>query len=375
MRRTLRFAFFLVVVLVALLVVNAFVLDSQTKSAGTTVEDGQLIELSNVELQYVDLEATDPDPAGEGEPIVLLHCYTCSLQWWEPLVSLLNANHRVISFDLIGHGGSEKPSSGYEIETQSAAVGEALNELGVRQATVVGHSMGGLVATSLAEQSSDLVDRVVLIGVPSESGDGNLPFTARASTFPVLGEGLWRVKLDSMVKSASAESFVPGADASEVFDDPDRVVEDVNAMTFKSFKSSREEADAFLEAGSVASRLTSTGVPVLAMDGAEDQILDAEEVLGKFAAIPGARIVTVPGAGHAPNVEQPDEVAEAILAFADAGGIVAEPGTPPPTDGKPSGGKPAGGKPTSGKPGAQGTGDRPPGGKKQAGKPPGGGKP
>jgi len=340
MRRAFRFTLVMVVTVVALLVVNAFVLDNQTRSAEQTVTDGQLIELSNVELQYVDLEATDPGP--EGEPIVLLHCYTCSLQWWEPLIPLLNAQHRVIAFDLIGHGGSQKPSSGYEIETQSAAIGEALNELGVRQATVVGHSMGGYVATSLAEQASDLVDRVVLIGTPSESEDSELPFTAKASTAPIIGEGIWRVKLDSMIKSASAEAFAPGADVESLFEDSDRVVDDVDAMTFKSYDSIRAENGDFLDGGSIASRLTSTGVPVLAMDGAEDQVVDAEQSLAKLQAIPGARIVSLEGAGHSPNVEQPQEVADAILDFADAGGVVTEPVVTPPSGGESN---PAGGKP------------------------------
>ena len=83
----------------------------------------------------------------------------------EPDPSRPQREHRVVRIDLIGHGGSEKPQSGYEIDSQAAAAAEALNSLGVQGATVVGHSLGGSVATSLAEQASELVDRIVLIGV------------------------------------------------------------------------------------------------------------------------------------------------------------------------------------------------------------------
>jgi pimeloyl-ACP methyl ester carboxylesterase len=320
MGRAVRIAIVAVIVLVAVLIVNAVVLDSQTRSAEVNAPGGKLIEVNGVTLQYTDQAATK---AGrEGEPIVLLHCYTCSGRWWDAMTPLLSDHHRVVTFDLLGHGGSEKPSSGYEIGSQSAAVAAAMNKLGIRQATVVGHSMGGLVATSLAEQSSDLVDRVVLIATPAEPGDAALPFLARVSRAPVIGEAIWRVKLPSMVKSSYGDAFAPGADVSDMFENPDQVVDDLGDMTYKSYKESNTAANDFLDAGSVPSRLRSTGVPVLAIDGTEDQILDSEKFLGDMQTVPGARIVSIEGAGHSPNVEEPQETADAVLPFADAGGAV-----------------------------------------------------
>lgn len=329
MRRALKLGAVAGLILVVLLAVNAYILDKETKPAAVSAPGGELTadlsEGSPLDLQYVDHPATGPGP--EGEPIVLLHCYTCSLRWWDQLVPLLNRNHRVITFDLLGHGGSEKPTSGYEIENQAAAVAAALNQLGVTSAAVVGHSMGGLVATSLREQASDLVDSVVLIDSPATSGDGELPVTARIATWPVLGEALWRLKTDSMVKSAAARSFVPGTDVSEVFPgEPDRVVDDVDAMTYRAFKESASAAGDFLDHGGLPSRLRAVGGPVMVIMGAEDQILDAGEVLSQFAVVPGARTVTIEDAGHAPNVEQPQEVADQILGF--VGSAPLEPAEP-----------------------------------------------
>ena len=323
MRRALRITIVVVVIVAALLAVNAIVLDSQTRPAEQTAAGGKLIELDNVTLQYVDRPARGSGP--EGEPIVLLHCLACSGRWWDPLSPALNRGHRVIALDLIGHGGSGKPSSGYEVQSQSAAVADALNKLQVRRAIVVGHGLGGLVATSLAEQSSELVDRLVLIGTASGPGEQDLPALTRASTAPALGEAIWRLKLDSMVKSAYGSYFAPGADVSGLFDDPDRVVEDVDAMTYKSYKQSELSSEDFLDAGSTASRLQTIGVPVLAMDGTEDRILDAKGVLADYQAVPGSRIVAIEGAGNSPDVEQPQEVADAILRFAGTG-----PAAPPP---------------------------------------------
>jgi pimeloyl-ACP methyl ester carboxylesterase len=322
-RRALRIALIALVVLIALLIVNWRVLDSQTRPAEVNAAGGKLVEVNGVTLQYTDQAATKP--GAEGEPIVLLHCFTCSGRWWDPIIPLLSEHHRVITFDLLGHGGSEKPGSGYEIESQSAAIAAAMNQLGIRQATVVGHSLGGLVATSLAEQSSDLVDRVVLIATPAEKGDADEPFLAGLATTPVIGEAIWRLKLPSMVRSQYSSFFAPGTEVSDVFDNSDQVVDDLGDMTYDAYSKTSSEADDFLAGGSIPSRLTTTGVPVLAIDGADDQILDANAVLDKYEAIPGARIVPIDDAGHSPNVEQPQATANAIVDFADAGGPVEPP--------------------------------------------------
>jgi pimeloyl-ACP methyl ester carboxylesterase len=343
-RRALRIALIAIVVLIALLIVNWRVLDSQTRPAEVNAAGGKLVEVNGVTLQYTDQAATKP--GAEGEPIVLLHCFTCSGRWWDPIIPLLSEHHRIITFDLLGHGGSEKPGSGYEIESQSAAIAAAMNELGVRQATVVGHSLGGLVATSLAEQSSDLVDRVVLIATPAESGESKGPFLAGLATTPVIGEALWRLKLPSMIRSQYSSFFKPGTDVSDVFDDSERVVDDLRNMTYDAYSKTSSASDDFLDGGSVPSRLTTTGVPVLAIDGADDQILDSSELLEKYEAIPGARVVPIDDAGHSPNVEQPEETATAIVDFADAGGAV----EPPPVRKPKAGAKPKKPKPKSSKP-------------------------
>lgn len=356
MRRLLKIGGLALIVLIALLAVNAYILDKQTRPAAVNAPGGKLTadlaEDQPLDLQYVDHPATGPGP--EGEPIVLLHCYTCSLRWWDQIVPLLNQRHRVITFDLLGHGGSEKPTSGYEIENQAAAVAAALNELGVSTATVVGHSMGGLVATSLREQAGDLIDKVVLIDSPAASGEASLPATAKIGTWPVLGEALWRVKLPAMVKSAAASSFAPGTDVSEVFpDQPDRVVDDLDAMTYKSFEQSAQAADDFLDHGGLPSRLRAVGGDVMVIMGAEDQILDADEVLDQFGVVPGARLVTIDDAGHSPNVEQPEQTADQILDF-----IGITPPLPPPRPPNPGSGGGQGGGDGGNGGGGQGGGDK-----------------
>ena len=87
----------------------------------------------------------------------------------------------MIRIDLLGHGGSEKPTSGYSIEDQAALVAGALDRLGVQGAVVVGHSMGVAVAVSLAEQREPArrPGREHRRG-PDTSDTCELPFTRQA---------------------------------------------------------------------------------------------------------------------------------------------------------------------------------------------------
>ncbi len=326
MRRGLRVALIVIVIAVGLGVVNALVLNNETRPAEVTADGGKIEEVSSVGLQVFDSPATGSGP--EGAPIVLLHCFGCSSQWWNPILPVLNETHRVVRIDLIGHGGSEKPQSGYEIDAQGAAVAEALNSLGVRGATVVGHSLGGMVATSLAGTASELVDRVVLIGTPSEPGESTLPFTEKVIGTPVVGQATWRLRIDSMIKSGYQSAFAPGVDVSDAFPgDPNRVVDDNRAMTYDSFSKTPDEATSYLEEQPLASRLGTTGVPLLFVDGSEDQILDAESVAEEFHAVPGAITKVIDGVGHSPHVESPEDTAKLILGFAgdDAPALPDEP--------------------------------------------------
>jgi pimeloyl-ACP methyl ester carboxylesterase len=321
-RRGLKILIAALAVLAALLAVNTIVVDGQTKEAGVTVDGGEILTTPRGDVQAVEQGPTGAAPARAGAPIVLLHCYTCSLHWYERIAPILARRHRVIRIDLLGHGGSEKPASGYAIDEQAAIVAAALNELGVEGATVVGNSMGGAVAVALAEQASQLADRIVILDMaPDHDCCGDLPLLARVARWPVIGEALWRAHVDTLVKSQYGEAFAPGFDVESGFDDPDQVVDDLEAMTFTAYREATEETDAFVDELPLDERITRAAVPLLVAFGAEDQIVDAEKALAGYEGVPGVRTELIPDAGYAPQVEQPQRTAELVEAFAAEGEV------------------------------------------------------
>lgn len=318
MSRVWKIVIVLVIALAVLLTLNTITANNETKGAETTADGAQILELSGGDVQVVETPAETEKP---GAPIVLIHCYACSLHWWDSMVPLLAEDHRVITVDLLGHGGSEKPSSGYAIEDQAGLVAEALNELEVQGAVVVGHSLGGAVATSLAEQSSELVDRVVIVDTAPDTSYIDLPLEARLGYVPVIGQLLNRAIPDSFVKRAYEEAFAPDYDIDDAFENPDQVLDDFEAMTYTSYDESSSAFNDYTDEIPLDERMRDAAVPLLAIYGAEEQVVvDDEEALAAYGEVPGARTATVEDAGHSPNLEQPEETAELILEFAaDAG--------------------------------------------------------
>jgi pimeloyl-ACP methyl ester carboxylesterase len=280
------------------------VLDRQTKSAEPTVDGARVMELPGGDLQVLD------EGPRKAPPIVLIHCFSCSINWWDRLIPLLDRSHRVIAIDLLGHGGSEKPRTGYSMPDQAQLVARALGRLRVRDATVVGHSLGGSVAVALAEQSPELVAGVALVGEAPDSSYGDLDLLAKATFVPVLGEAFWRTKVDFTIRDGLEQAFAPG------YDVPDQFVDDVKRMTYTAYDHSGGEADKYTDEQPLDSRLQTLGIPLLVIFGAEEQIYDAREALSAYADIPRAQTTLIQGAGHSPNVEKPTQTARAILEFA-----------------------------------------------------------
>ena len=313
MRRRWKIPLAILGLLAVLLAVNTIVVDSETKNARVTVDGGRLVETPTGEVQVRE------DGPSDGPPIVLLHCYACSLRWWDNLAPLLAERNRVIRLDLIGFGGSEKPKSGYTITEEANAVASVLAELGVQDATVVGHSLGFDVTVAIAEQSPELVAQLVDIDEAPDESDAyfdGLPLAAQAGLVPVIGEAIWRVTPDFAIRDGVKEElFAPGYSLAAGFEDPDQVVEDFEAMTYTSFKEAADESDDYVEETPLNERLAGLEKPVLVIFGSEDQAYDTGPSLEAYADITGATTTEIDGAGHSPNVEKPIETANLILEF------------------------------------------------------------
>ncbi len=312
MRRAAWIAVSVVAALAILIAANTIITDQQTKGAAITVEGGRILRLPGGDVQVVSEGPLDD--AHAGAPIVLVHCFACSLHWWDRVVPALARRHQVVRLDLLGFGGSEKPRSDYSIENQGRLVALALRRLQVTGAVVVGHSMGFDVSTALAAQSNGLVGRLVNIDEEPSTEYGGLPLLAKLGFLPVVGETIWRVTPDPLVRKGYEPAFAPGYELGEF---GDQVVDDFRAMTYTSYDRSDAELEAYENAEPLDARAGAAAVPLLVIFGAEDQLYDDPlATADAYRSVPGAEIRMIAGAGHSPELEKPSRTARMILGFA-----------------------------------------------------------
>ena len=291
--------------LALLLGVNALVTEGETKSAEVNEPGGRILQLSGGDIQVVERGPRD------APTILLVHCFSCAINWWDGMMPRLDRTHRVIAVDMLGHGGSEKPASGYTIPNQADLVAQALAKLGARNVEAVGHSLGGSVVTALAERSPQLVNRVVIFDTPPTHHEASLGLIANAAFLPVIGPALWRIKPDFSVRKGLEVAFAPG------FDVPDEFVEDVKRMTYTSYHDSPGGSEDYSNEEGLDRRMKASGKPLMVLMGAEEQIIEdpAARLAEYRRTYPGTETKLIQGAGHSPNVEKPAQAAALVLAF------------------------------------------------------------
>jgi len=100
---------------------------------------------------------------GSGPPVVLIHGMLNSSRHWQAVADRLAGEYTVVAPDLIGHGDSAAPRGDYSLGAHAASIRDLLAAIGIEQATIVGHSLGGGVAMQFFYQFPQRVERLVLV--------------------------------------------------------------------------------------------------------------------------------------------------------------------------------------------------------------------
>lgn len=114
----------------------------------------------NVAINYTD--------NGEGKTVVLLHGFLEDLTIWKEIALVISKTHRVIAIDLFGHG--KTPCLGYihTMEDMAKSINALLNHLNIKDAVIIGHSMGGYVSLAFSELFPAKVNGIGLVNSTSE---------------------------------------------------------------------------------------------------------------------------------------------------------------------------------------------------------------
>jgi 3-oxoadipate enol-lactonase len=265
------------------------------------------------------------DGPPDGKPMILGPSLGTSLALWEPQLPALIRTHRVLRWDLPGHGASPaEPMAGSSsglIPTDGTATVAHLAELVLRTADAhgwdefayAGVSLGGAVGLHLAVHNPE---RLTSLSVVCSSARFGEPSAWRARAAGVRAHGT-----ESMIASRPGVWFGPGSE----FDSTPHgaaMIEDLRCTDAVGYAACCDALARF----DLRDRLAEVTVPTLAVAGAADPATPPEHAREIADGIPGATLIEVPGAAHLANAECPDPVTAALVVHHD--------GLPQQTDGR-----------------------------------------
>ena len=255
------------------------------------------VRLANgIRLAYVELG----DP--KGEPLLLLHGYTDTSRSWSVMAPHLTG-YRLLIPDQRGHGAADAPECCYNPTQLAFDAALFMDALGVKRAAVAGHSMGSMVAMTMAAEHPGRVSSIILIG---------------STALPPVMPGAWLYDQVNALQfpldrnSDFMREWHPSNQPTSV--DPEfaeAVMEDILAIKPHVWRSVMRELMQF----PVARHAGDVKMPVLILSGGMDPLFPAEHHAALLTAFPRAAAHVFPELGHSPNWERPEAVAAAIENF------------------------------------------------------------
>jgi pimeloyl-ACP methyl ester carboxylesterase len=255
--------------------------------------------LKTVKVADVELELFE---AGQGSPLLFLHGAS-GFDERQPFVAPLSVKRRLIAPSHPGFGQSSLPEWLDSIDDIAHLYLELLDTLRLDKVDIVGCSIGGWIAAEMATKSPERVNRLVMVG-------------------PV------GVKTGSPDKLDIPDIFaMPQSDVDKLlFHDPARMARDVSKMTDAElavmFRNRETLAllvwEPWMHNTKLKRRLHRVKAPALFMRGASDGLVSGDYLKAYAALLPNARTLTIPAAGHAPHLEQPEAFVSAVHEFLGA---------------------------------------------------------
>ena len=255
--------------------------------------------VGDVDLHYRFVDCTEPWRAGRA-PVVLLHGLGGDWRTWLYQVPVLCDKAAVINVDLRGHGDSSAPDHDWSIGDMARDVVRLLRNLGAERAHLIGLSLGGMIALQFALDypyaTSSLVLADTMAGPGPHSGDWK-------AAIKFIEENPMKAIARERITAAFSDSVDPVM--------RDYFIDRVSSNDKDAYVRTARALGDF----SVADRLGEIAVPALVVVGDQDRVTPPEMSRELASGISGARLATVPGAGHLSNLEKPADFNHAVLEF------------------------------------------------------------
>jgi 3-oxoadipate enol-lactonase len=253
-----------------------------------------MADLGEVRLHY-DLSGDD-----NGAAVVFVNSLGTDFRLWDKVVARLSPGLRVLRYDMRGHGLSDAPPAPYAMGALVRDLEQLMQHLGLRDAVVVGLSIGGLVAQGLAVKRLDLVRGLVLSNTAAKIGTREI-WQQRIATVRAEGiEGLANATMDRWFGAAFRATPECAAWRAMLTRTP--------VEGYAGCAAALAGADFYVTTAGLR-------LPALGIAGSVDGATPPDMVRETLDLIPGARFALIQDAGHLPCVDQPDRYAGILNRF------------------------------------------------------------
>lgn len=245
---------------------------------------------------------------GRGKPVILLHGWINSWGVWQDVMIDLaeNGRYKVYALDFWGFGDSGKQNTPpFKVESYVQMVNQFMEILGIEQAPILGHSMGGTVALAFALEYPQRVTKVGAIGSPIVGQSLNVFLRLAGWNWVQLAQslpGVTHVIVRTLIRINTAR-------------DSERVrkmlLRDVDKTSMDSFFRSIGD----LRRTDLSSRLGELHIPVLGIYGKHDNIVSPNQIEVLQRCLPGACTVTLSQSRHFPMLDEPDRFHTSVRDF------------------------------------------------------------
>jgi pimeloyl-ACP methyl ester carboxylesterase len=243
---------------------------------------------------------------GRGRPVILLHGWLGSWGLWQETMAFLGAFYRTYALDFWGFGESGKKRETYAVQDFVILVDQFMDRLGIDNAPLVGHSMGGTVSLLVAIQYPQRVKKVVVVGSPIVGSSLAFPLklAGRRPIASLLFNMMWAFRLGMRIAS-------PLICRDSRF--PEMMDKDLSRTTVESFLLSI----ASLRCTDLQPMLNQIKVPTMGMYGKNDNIVHPLQWKTLQAGVPQTQVECFPKAGHFIMLDNPDTFIQKLKSFLD----------------------------------------------------------
>jgi 3-oxoadipate enol-lactonase len=239
----------------------------------------------------------------DGAPwIIFSNSLITNLTMWDDQVAALKDSFRILRYDQRGHGGTDAPTGKYSFDVLTQDVIALMDALSIKRAHFCGISMGGMTSLFLAQRHADRFDRII----PCDCGPASTPQSAAQ----------WKERIDLAAEKgmeplvdATVNRWFPPEFLATKSPALDKVRGMIRTTPYNGFAGCAYAlSDYDLKPG-----LAGIKNPVMVICGTKDATYPGAQAI--TAAVPGATLVNIEGAGHISNMEQPENFTRAIRDF------------------------------------------------------------